>query len=244
MNAGRISCVPLMVVATLMIAMVGSVGDPAVGQVRAAKPQLPPGRDPGGAVVGLVTTGVDPTRLEVGRCLARDGEGGLLGWDMVDRDQRPYRFVDPRGVDDTGLFAGLACDGRLRVSPVRIDPTDGLTLAKALTFFSTTPVRVVVVPRGSQPLDWEPFKAAAAQFTRLVVLLGGDGISPGAAGGQMGGHAGGLAMLADLSGNVVGLANEIVMTRAVRLLGCTSPEVAARLSGEGLAARLRLPECQ
>jgi len=42
------------------------------------KPPLPPGRDPGGVAIALVTTGIDYTVPEVAQRLARDGEGELI----------------------------------------------------------------------------------------------------------------------------------------------------------------------
>jgi hypothetical protein len=39
------------------------------------KPPLPPGRDPGGQAVALISTGIDYTRLDIAARLARDGEG-------------------------------------------------------------------------------------------------------------------------------------------------------------------------
>jgi hypothetical protein len=138
------------------------------------KPKLSPGRDPGGALIGLMTTGIDPTRPDVARCLARDGEGELLGWDMVDNSRQPFRRAPPDQPGDDAEFAALPCDGRVRVAPVRIDPADPVTLGKALAFFSTTPARVVVIPPASQPADWTLFRQAALAFSQLQVLIAAD----------------------------------------------------------------------
>ena len=54
------------------------------------KPPLPPGRDPGGMAIALVTTGIDYTVPEVAQRLARDGEGELIGWDLEDQDRKPF----------------------------------------------------------------------------------------------------------------------------------------------------------
>ena len=133
------------------------------------KPKLPPGVDPGGVAIGLITTGIDYTRPDVARCLARDGEGELIGWDVVDRDRLPYRQATGAVADDV-LFALIPC-GRVRVVPVRVDPVDGLSLGRALAFLAKSPARVVVLPVASQPKDWAPFQAAAAQFKILLVIV-------------------------------------------------------------------------
>src|SRR2546423_15285496 len=64
-----------------------TLGVAAVAQGK--KPPLPPGRDPGGVAIALITTGIDYTVLEVGQRLARDGEGELIGWDLGDQDRKP-----------------------------------------------------------------------------------------------------------------------------------------------------------
>jgi hypothetical protein len=149
---------------------------------RPTKPKLPPGRDPGGALLGLITTGFDPERLDVVRCLARDGEGELLGWDMVDRNRQPFRRAAADDPGDDTLFSTLPCDGRLRVAPVRVDPADGVTFGKALAFLSTTPARLVLVSESSRPLDWTALAQAAAAFPQLVVIVPADILPPALAG--------------------------------------------------------------
>jgi hypothetical protein len=145
---------------------------------QAPKPKLPAGRDPGGALLGLITTGIDPTQPAVAQCLARDGEGELVGWDMVDRNRQPFRRAAPDSPGDDALFAGLPCDGRLRVAPVRIDPADGVTLGKALAFFSTTAARVIFLSESSRPADWTALGRAAAAFPQLVVIVPADALPP------------------------------------------------------------------
>jgi hypothetical protein len=213
---------------------------PTGGEAQSAKPKLPPGRDPGGPLIGLITAGIDPTRPEVLRCLARDGEGELLGWDMVDRDRRPFAAFDAARARDTVLFDDLVCGGRVRIAPVRVASEDGMTLAMALAFFSVTPARVVVVPATSRPRDWEPFRSAAAQFSGLLILVAAEG-SPG--------QPGQPTPPSGLGGNVVLSPAETLMAAAVRALSCagagragTLP--AGTLNGAQLAARLDQPECR
>ncbi len=161
------------------LALQACVAFQAAAQAPLSKPKLPPGRDPGGALIGLMTTGLDPARPEVVRCLARDGEGELLGWDMVDNDRQPFRRAHPDRSSDNVAFSALPCDGRVRVAPVQIDPAAPVTLGKALAFLSTTPARVVVIPLASQPADWTVFRQAAIEFSQLLVVIAADA-TPGA----------------------------------------------------------------
>jgi hypothetical protein len=186
--------------AMLMAACLGM--QPAAAQAPSFKPKLPPGRDPGGVLLGLITTGIDPSLPAVARCLARDGEGELVGWDMVDRDRRPYRTSLPGQPGDEPAFMLLPCDGRVRVAPVRVNPADGLTYGKALAFFSTTPVRTVVVPAANLPLDWTMLKQAAITFPHIRLLIEADAKFS---------HLDGLA-------NVILLPSGMAMDEAIRIL--------------------------
>jgi hypothetical protein len=206
------------------------------GLAQSSKPKLPPGRDPGGLLIGLITTGIDPTRPDVLKCLARDGEGELLGWDMVDRDRQPFAAFDAARPGDTMLFSNLACDGRVRIAPVRVDPADAVTLAKALAFFSVTPARVVVVPAASRPRDWAPLMSAAAQFPGLLILVAAEG--PSAQPGLP------LTPPADLGGNVVVSPAATLMAVAMRALSCTGSAPAGIVKGAQLPARSDQPDCQ
>jgi hypothetical protein len=200
--------------ATLMIAST------VIGSAAAQAPKLPPGRDPGGALLGLITTGIDPTLPSVIRCLARDGEGELLGWDMVDRTRTPFRRASADTLGDDALFPSLPCDGRLRVAPVRVDPADGVTLGKALAFFSTTPARVAVVSESSRPLDWTALGQAAAAFPQLVVIVPADPLPKALAAAP----------------NVVAVRPTETMAQAVKLLICQGT-AAARDFGRDPACR-------
>jgi len=142
--------------------------------VAARDPPVPPGHDPGGAAVGLFTTGIDYREPEIARRLARDGEGEIIGWDIVDNDNRPYGSA----VGETALAKLLVGSGNVRLVPLRVDPADPPSLARAVAFLARTPARVAVVPMGSaRRADWGPFRHAAAHFKEIlfVVAAGGDG---------------------------------------------------------------------
>ena len=155
----------LCVVATLV-----SVS-PAAGQ---RDPPLPPGRDPGGVAIALIGTGIDYALPEVARWLARDGEGELIGWDFVDNDNRPYHASGDAGAwggDGNALVRAIGAAGR-RIVPVRIDPDDPRSLARAVAFVAHTPARIVVVPAWSgKQSDWGPFRQAAIHFKDLLFFV-------------------------------------------------------------------------
>lgn len=145
------------------------------------KPKLPPGRDPGGFAVALLTTGIDYTRREVADRLARDGEGELVGWDFVDNDNRPYApspNVTPAnwGGDGTLAATRIAAAGTLRLVPIRIDPAKPVTLAAALAFAVRTPARILLMPMSSdEPEDWQAFRQAAQRFPDLIIVTSAAG---------------------------------------------------------------------
>lgn len=147
----------------------------------AKDPKVPPGPQTDGTAIALITTGIDYTRPAIAARLARDGEGELIGWDVVDDDRTPYA-VSPnpapaaQGGDGTALverLIGLAPEGDpARLLPVRVDAADPVSLAKALAFLARTPARTVLVPMwGTDRAAWEPFAAAAAHFSQLRIVV-------------------------------------------------------------------------
>lgn len=149
---------------------------------QARKPKLPAGLDPGGVAIAILTTGLDYRSEDIARRLARDGEGDLIGWDLVDRDNRPFNPAAAEtpatlGGDANGLVRAFGQSGR-RVVPVRIDTRDPVSLAKAASFVSHTPARIVVVPMWTSSADaWATFGMAIKAFPDLlfIVAAGDDG---------------------------------------------------------------------
>ena len=96
-----------------------------VAAAQGRKPKLPPGLDPGGVAIAILSTGIDYPSSDIAQRLARDGEGELIGWDLVDRDNRPFnaKAADTPaawGGDGNALLRAIGQPGR-RVVPVRID---------------------------------------------------------------------------------------------------------------------------
>ena len=124
-----------LVLATLIAGASGS----APGQSR--KPKLAPGIDPGGIAIAIISTGIDYTRPDVARLLARDGEGELIGWDFVDGDNRPYM---PAEVYHSDLAVRLGSALQARAIALRIDPSRPQMVAQAIDFAARTPARLVL----------------------------------------------------------------------------------------------------
>jgi hypothetical protein len=166
----------------LSLAAMLAFAETALGQAK--KPPLPPGRDPGGVAVALLVTRFDYTVPEIARRLARDGEGDLIGFDLIDEDNRP--FGDSRadmpahwGGDGT-IVASNIVDAKIgtRLVPVRVNSRDPASLARAVAFIARTPARIVAVPMwGPRLEDWQPFRQAVERSPQLlfVVAAGDDG---------------------------------------------------------------------
>jgi subtilisin family serine protease len=142
----------------------------------AAKPPVPPGRDPGGTAIALIATGIDYTHPEIRDRLARDGEGEIVGIDLIDNDHRPYASTLPGnqdGIVDTILARRILSTYRhARLVPIRVDPNDKAMLARALAFAAKTPARIVAVPLWSDNKDtWEFFQQAADQIPDVLLIL-------------------------------------------------------------------------
>jgi len=156
--------------------------------IRAEKPPVPPGRDPGGSAVALIGTGIDYTLPHIAPRLARDGEGELIGWDLQDQDRRPFdqsRGTAPSewGGDGTLLASLIVGAPTVRLVPVRVDPGDPVELARALAFVAQTPARVAVVAMGSPSRPhWEAFRQAAQRFKDVLVVVPAEPAYPAALG--------------------------------------------------------------
>ena len=134
--------IALMLAITLAAAALASSG------AKAKKPKLTPGVDPGGVTIAILTVGIDYTRPDVAAQLARDGEGELIGWDMVDGDNRPYldAKTGDRGARETEFVATIGAAIGARFIPLRIS-ADQPTIPAAVSFLAQTPARIVLTTK-------------------------------------------------------------------------------------------------
>ena len=146
----------------------------ATAQGPMKKPPLPPGRDPGGVAIALITTGIDYTAPHVARGVARDGEGELIGFDLVDNDNRPFGNAGDTRLAITLLDQQIGA----RLIPVRADTSDPISMARAAAFIAHTPARIAVLPASSMHKeDWEPFRKAVEHLPQILFIAaaGDDG---------------------------------------------------------------------
>lgn len=153
----------------------------ALAQIAREKPPVPKGVDPGGIAIALIATGIDYTHPDIKDRLARDGEGEVIGVDLIDNDNKPYAPTNlPENHDgavDTLLARRILSTYRhARLVPVRVDPNDKVMLARALAFTAATPAKIVAVPLWGEAREtWEFFQQAAEQVPdHLIILPAGD----------------------------------------------------------------------
>jgi subtilisin family serine protease len=152
----RAGCIIVVVMVTLAIAV------PAF----ARKPKLPPGRDPGGAAIAVADTGIDYTRPDFAARLARDGEGELIGWDMVDRDNRP--FTADEGI--SALYPYITPPDA-RLVPIRVTLDKPHMLGQAVAFTAQTPARILLLPLVLGSAHWAVLHEAAQRFRDVVIVV-------------------------------------------------------------------------
>lgn len=115
--------------------LLSSLGMPAQAQVGPKKPKVPIGRDPGGLAVALLGAGVDYLNPEMAARLARDGEGEIIAWDILDDDDRPLERPADRGLipppfSGTEMaFEFLRAAPRARLIPVRVQDRNAMALS-------------------------------------------------------------------------------------------------------------------
>ncbi|MEM6497227.1 MAG: hypothetical protein AAF709_10920 [Pseudomonadota bacterium] len=140
--------------------------------VQASEPKVPPGLDPGGVAIALLGDGVDYTKPEIAKRLARDGEGDLIAWDFVDNDIRPYAKAGQSTLDAEYLITASA-----GVSLVIVKEPAGnnaAAIGHMSTFVVRTPARIVAWPAGRpERVDWPVMFQAAQRFKdRLFIVPG------------------------------------------------------------------------
>lgn len=167
---------------TLQAAVFGMAACETFAQTRTRKPKAPPGRDPGGLAVAVLGSGVAYTSPEIAVRLARDGEGEMIGWDLIDSDPFPLELPQPNaadtplavppsaGTDLVRIVLGEA--GATRLIPVKVPGAKALALAAGLAFTARTPARVAaVLATGADGEDWTAFAGVVRAARNLLVIV-------------------------------------------------------------------------
>lgn len=151
---------------------------PAAAAEAGDDPRVPPGLDPGGMAIALITDGVDYTDAEIAARLARDGEGEPIALDLVDGDVRPYAPPDQgRGTQLAKRILSVYRHSRLVI--VRADAADPASMAKSAMFVARTPARIAALGYWArQREDWAPFAEAVTGVANVLFIVpGGNGPS-------------------------------------------------------------------
>ena len=154
------------------------------GRAQAQDPEAPPGLDPGGPAVAIISTGLDYTDPVIAPRLARDGEGQPIAWDFVDNDQKPHARDD--GGDGTRLAKLiLKLNDKVRIINVRVSRREPDMLAKAAMFVARTPARVAVIGvHPEEQVGWEQFAGVARQPAGHVLFVVPEGPPAAETGGS------------------------------------------------------------
>jgi hypothetical protein len=145
-----------------------------------AKPPVPSGIDPGGELVALIGEGVDYTQPELAARLARDGEGEIVGWDLHDKDRRPYGIDFLKGFTTRQSAAAVAMvgqPGKTRLAVFRVTQSDGWLdeTAAAIAMAASTRTRLIVLPANlPQALIEEATKRFPTQLFLVPTFRGWD----------------------------------------------------------------------
>ena len=132
------------------------------------KPVPLPGADPGGVMVAIIGPGVDYTRAGLSDRLARDGEGEIIGFDLVDRDRRPFCRVECEAQTDAAMALLQAAPGtRLALFKV-----DGANLAApALQMAVTAKAAVVLLELPDDAQAAALLRAASERFRDTLIVF-------------------------------------------------------------------------
>ena len=138
-----------------------------LAQTAPRKPPVPPGPPTRGFAVALLSDGIDYTRPGIAAKLARDGEGEIVGWDVVDDDRRPFLRDGPatRMVEIAPVL----------VAPYRLETASVASWTKALQALARSPARVAVLAVTTVDLariDGVPVAMAALRDVLFIVPAG------------------------------------------------------------------------
>ncbi len=114
----------------------------------AVKPKVPVGVDPGGVAVAFIGPGLDYTQPDIAESLARDGEGELIGFDLVANDRKPFAKQEPPADHETMMsFAAalLSQDIDIKLQVFKTTNRDTKMIARAIQMAAQANARMIVL---------------------------------------------------------------------------------------------------
>lgn len=165
------NCLPTPITAILVLLL--AAGN-ALPQSPAPKPRVPAGLDPGGTAVAVIGGGVDYTRAGMASRLARDGEGEIIGWDFVDRDNRPFDRCVLTSPDIDLCPTALAevvlnPNSNIRLVVARVDGTRPPSIVEAIQMVANTPARIVFL--AIEPPTYATLLREAARLNAATLFI-------------------------------------------------------------------------
>lgn len=137
---------------------------PALPQTLPRKPPIPPGAPTRAPAVALLSAGIDYTRPGIAAKLARDGEGDVIGWDVIDGDSRPFLRAGPA--------TGLVEIAPTLIAPFRLDVTSPASWERALFALARTPARVAIVAASpTELIASERWDARMAAYPDILFII-------------------------------------------------------------------------
>lgn len=154
----------------------------AHGQSPRGKPRVPPGVDPGGVAIAIIGAGIDYTRPEIARRLARDGEGEPIGWDFIDNDRRPYNSCNGTAAETLCLndFIEDAMERQPKTRLIVLRARSGApqALVEVVQAAIKTPARVILMASLPPPPSAFVHEAAARYPGFVFVAISATPVTP------------------------------------------------------------------
>ncbi|MFN0218323.1 MAG: hypothetical protein ACKVP4_05860 [Hyphomicrobium sp.] len=141
----------------------------------AVDPPVPPGRDPGGRAVALIGRGLDYTLTHIAQRLARDGEGEIFGYDLIDQDRSPFAPSDQPS--DMGVAEVILGEGQATtLAPLRADISSWSSIGQGIALASAMSAAIIVIlsPPNVDKLP-ELLRSASKRYpSKLFIVAAGD----------------------------------------------------------------------
>ncbi len=177
-----LECAPgVIAIAFRVVLLFGLFAGPALVEAAEGDPRPPPGLDPGGPAIALISDGVDYMPPDIATRLARDGEGEPIALDLVDGDVRPYApATSTEGTRQSREL--LAAHPKARLVMARVSLAEPMQIARAAAFVTRTPAGVIAVAVENPSAETLAFleQVAAAAPSKAFVLPPGA-VPPGSA---------------------------------------------------------------
>lgn len=140
-------------------------------------PPVPPGTGNEGVRIALLDSGVNYLIPDINVALARDENGGLIGYDFWDMDERPFDAHTPRSEfliqrHGTRTASLVIKEAPLsRIVPYRYPRPSMERMRDLIRHAASHDVRIVAIPLGgNRSAEWQPFAQAATEHPEILFI--------------------------------------------------------------------------